>query len=337
MDLRSVYYFVRIADLGSVTSAAAHLNIAQPALSRHIRRLEEELAVTLFHRASRGVTLTDAGSKLYGHAVALLRDFERVRDEMKSYAERPAGKFKLGVVITLTPLLVPPLISRLRAEFPEVSLTVVENVGVQLEEWLLEGRLDAAVTTDRDATPLLVSTPLIREEMVFVTAPGTRRHDITLGELARTPLIMNDGLRRLTEQVLARPTRLLVDIELNAFDTARLMVSQGLGSTIVPHGFVWHDCLAGKLDAHRITENGVYRRVVVAAPASRHLSRVGEVVVQRLQEIAAELDAKGAFSLTSRPRAQGRTQNRRADGSIRPAVTKRRAVRARRKTTPRAT
>jgi DNA-binding transcriptional LysR family regulator len=64
MELRSLHYFVRIAELGSITRAAAHLHVAQPALTRHVQRLEEELNVALFTRANRGVRLTEAGQKL---------------------------------------------------------------------------------------------------------------------------------------------------------------------------------------------------------------------------------------------------------------------------------
>ena len=64
MELRSLGYFVRIAELGSFTRAAAHLRLAQPALTRHVQRLEEELGVALFTRANRGVRLTEAGEKL---------------------------------------------------------------------------------------------------------------------------------------------------------------------------------------------------------------------------------------------------------------------------------
>src|ERR1043166_4486864 len=77
MELRSLSYFVRIAELGSITRAAAHLRLAQPALTRHVQRLEEELGTALFTRANRGVRLTEAGEKLLESAMRILRDVER--------------------------------------------------------------------------------------------------------------------------------------------------------------------------------------------------------------------------------------------------------------------
>ena len=77
MELRSLAYFVRIAELGSITRAAAHLRLAQPALTRHVQRLEDELGVALFTRANRGVRLTEAGEQLLEGATRILRDVER--------------------------------------------------------------------------------------------------------------------------------------------------------------------------------------------------------------------------------------------------------------------
>src|SRR5947207_14355475 len=92
MELRSLGYFVRIAELGSITRAASHLRVAQPALTRHVQRLEEELNVALFTRANRGVRLTEAGQKLFDGATRILRDIERTGDEIRAQEAPPSGK-----------------------------------------------------------------------------------------------------------------------------------------------------------------------------------------------------------------------------------------------------
>src|SRR5437667_11548539 len=90
MELRSLAYFVRIAELGSITRAASHLRLAQPALTRHVQRLEEELGVALFTRANRGVRLTEAGEKLLESASRILRDVERSGDEIRAQDAPPS-------------------------------------------------------------------------------------------------------------------------------------------------------------------------------------------------------------------------------------------------------
>src|ERR1700676_4614218 len=89
MELRSLSYFVRIAELGSITRAAAHLHVAQPALTRHVQRLEDELNVALFTRANRGVRLTRAGQKLLDGAARILRDIERPGDAIRAQDAHP--------------------------------------------------------------------------------------------------------------------------------------------------------------------------------------------------------------------------------------------------------
>jgi DNA-binding transcriptional LysR family regulator len=79
LELRSLHYFVRIAELGSITCASAHLHVAQPALTRHVQRLEDELDVTLFTRANRGVRLTEGGQKLLESAQRILCASSRAR------------------------------------------------------------------------------------------------------------------------------------------------------------------------------------------------------------------------------------------------------------------
>ena len=107
MELRSLAYFLRIAELGSITRAAAHLRLAQPALTRHVQRLEEELGVPLFTRANRGVRLTEAGQKLLESAARILREVERTGDEIRAQDAHPSGRIILGITPTLCPVLVP--------------------------------------------------------------------------------------------------------------------------------------------------------------------------------------------------------------------------------------
>src|SRR5216684_2285613 len=141
MELRSLAYFTRIAELGSITRAASHLRLAQPALTRHVQRLEEELGVALFTRANRGVRLTEAGEKLLESASRILRDVERTGDEIRAQDAHPSGRIILGITPTLFPI---------------------------------DGRVDVALLSELSRSRLIVSTRLAEEEMVLVTQPGAR-------------------------------------------------------------------------------------------------------------------------------------------------------------------
>jgi len=254
MELRSLHYFVRIAELGSITRASAHLHVAQPALTRHIQRREDELDVTLFTRANRGVRLTEGGQKLLESAQRILRDVERAGDEIRAHKAHPSGKIVLAVTPTLCPVVVPDLFARMRRHYPMIELKVVHAGMVRLEEFLVDGRVDLALLSEMSKSRLIVSTRLAEEEMVLVTKPGARpRTIVSPDELSRTPLILGDGLRAAMETLLAgRGVELQVDTELNDHETIRLMVQQGVGASILPHSSVCRECARGLAEAHRI-------------------------------------------------------------------------------------
>src|SRR5205823_5076622 len=132
MELRSLHYFVRIAELGSITRAAAHLHVAQPALTRHVQRLEQELNVALFTRANRGVRLTEAGQKLLDGAARILRDLERTGDEIRAQDAHPSGKIILGITPTLCPVLVPELFGRMQRDYPAMD-ALLAGLGIELK------------------------------------------------------------------------------------------------------------------------------------------------------------------------------------------------------------
>src|ERR1041385_691984 len=215
MELRSLNYFARIAELGSITRAASHLHLAQPALTRHVQRLEEELGVALFTRANRGVRLTEAGQKLLDGATRILRDVERTGDEIRAQDAHPSGRIILGITPTLCPVLVPELFARMRREYPRVELKVMHAGMIRLEEFVIDGRVDIALLSELSRSRLVLSTRLAQEGVVLVTRPGVRPPGfVTDEELSRTPLILGDGLRMAMDALLAgRGVELKVEIE----------------------------------------------------------------------------------------------------------------------------
>jgi LysR family nitrogen assimilation transcriptional regulator len=311
MELRSLGYFVRIAELGSITRAAAHLRVAQPALTRQVQRLEEELGAALFTRVNRGVRLTEAGQRLLDSATRILRDVERTADEIRAHDAFPSGKIILGVTPTLCPVLAPDLFARMRQQFPNIELKVVHAGMVRLEEMLIDGRIDVALLSELSRSRLIVSTRLAEEEMVLVTRPGTRAPGVvTAAELRRTNLILGDGLRAAMDALLAGlGIELKVDVELNDHETIRRMVQQGVGASILPHASVAGECARGLTEAHRLTANGIFRTLALGVAANRSSSIAREAVVQAVTTLVADYAASGNLSRGSRRGRLGREAN----------------------------
>src|ERR1700731_2001747 len=160
MELRSLNYFVRIAELGTIPRAAAHLHVAQPALTRHVQRLEDELNVALFTRANRGVGLTEPGPKLLDGAPRILREIERTGDEIRAQDAHPSGKIILGITPPLCPVLVPELFAGMRRDYPMIELKVMHAGMGRLEEFVIDGRGDIALLSELSRSRLVVSTRL---------------------------------------------------------------------------------------------------------------------------------------------------------------------------------
>jgi LysR family transcriptional regulator, nitrogen assimilation regulatory protein len=309
MELRSLHYFVRIAELGSITRAAAHLHVAQPALTRHVQRLEDELNVALFTRANRGVRLTEAGQKLLDGATRILRDIERTGDEIRAQDAHPSGKIVLGITPTLCPVLVPELFARMRRDYPMIELKVMHAGMVRLEEFVIDGRVDIALLSELSRSRLIQSTRVAEEEMVLVTRPGARAGGSVGGdELQRTPLILGDGLRAAMDALLAgHGVELSVDTELNDHETIRLMVQQGAGATILPLSAVSRECARGLLEAHRITERGVFRILALGVRASRNASLAREAVARTIRAMVEAMDDGGRLTIVAKRPASRRS------------------------------
>ena len=307
MELRSLHYFVRIAELGSITRASAHLHVAQPALTRHVQRLEDELDVTLFTRANRGVRLTEGGQRLLESAQRILRDVERAGDEIRAHKAHPSGKIVLAVTPTLCPVVVPELFGRMRRHYPMIELKVVHAGMVRLEEFLVDGRVDLALLSEMSKSRLIMSSRLAEEEMVLVTKPAARpRAIVAPEELSRTSLILGDGLRAAMETLLAgRGVELQVETELNDHETIRLMVQQGVGASILPHSSVCRECARGLAEAHRITRSGVFRTLALGVAANRGASAARDAVAEVVTQVLRDIEAEGRL----RPFPSGRRRH----------------------------
>jgi DNA-binding transcriptional LysR family regulator len=143
MELRHLRYFVGVARESSFTKAAQKLRVAQPALSRQIRQLEEEVGVTLLERNHRGVHLTSAGKAFLSEAQALLEQSEQAIRIAQKTGQAGRAQLNVGYVWGLFHSLVPATIARFRQQFPDAAVHLFDMTATQQAEALVEGRLDA--------------------------------------------------------------------------------------------------------------------------------------------------------------------------------------------------
>lgn len=268
MDLKQLSNLIHVVELQSFSKAAAFLRIAQPALSRQVKSLEEELGVLLLERHGWGVTATAEGRILVEHARKLLRNLQEAREAVLALQAEPQGEVTLGVPTSVGAAMVPDLVQQFRRACPKVSLRLVEGFSASIHEWLLAGRLDLAILYETRETIAIGAEPLLAEEMVVVGAPGRLGPGpLSLAEVAKLPLILPGRPHRL---------RLLVDaafaearlearpvIEADALQLMKELARRDEGMTILPYSAVQAEDQAGGLAVARIAKPGIRRVLVV--------------------------------------------------------------------------
>jgi LysR family nitrogen assimilation transcriptional regulator len=300
MELRSIQYFVQVADEGSITRTADKIGIAQPALTRHIKQLEAELGTQLLTRLPRGVRLTTSGRDFLDHARSIILEVARASEHVRSKAQAPRGRVVMGTSPTLAPLLLSRCVARARQQCPAVTLKVIEGFSPQLLDALLTGRLDLAVMTNPPRTTALSLTPLCSEPLVVIAPPGARgtRHAFSLAELSRTPFIITIGLRTLVEQQLAAfGVGLKVEVEIDSVEAIRRLLVSGVGMTIMPVSAFHDEIRAGRVVAYPVEEANLHRILILARPVAEGRSAAIDEIEHIVRTEMADLVKAGFFRM----------------------------------------
>ena len=242
MDLKKLDYFVHVADLRSFTKAASMLSIAQSALSHQVRQLEMELDQALLYRNGRGVTPTEAGRRLLGHARGILMQVRRARDELTETRDAMVGHVTLGMPPSVARLLTVPLIKSFRNSFPKGSLAIAEALSVPVVERLIEGRVDIGLVYNPMPLPSVEIRPLQQQEIYLISpeSAGKDRHrkSVQLRELPRYPLIIpsrSNSNRMLIDAQLAQlGLKPRIELEIDGIASILDLVHEGYGHALLP-------------------------------------------------------------------------------------------------------
>ncbi|MYM33144.1 LysR family transcriptional regulator [Duganella sp. FT94W] len=300
MELRQLRYFVAIADHGSLSRAALMLHIAQPALTQQLRQLEQELGVQLLHRTAQGVLSTDAGKVFYEHAQAILKQVADARSAVAQSAERPSGSVTLGLPQSISGALALPLLKASRAQYPEITLQLTEELTGNLSDQLKSGRVNLAVLFDDGQLSQFATSPLAEEELHFIchadAAQATAAPaEITLEQALQAALILpglQHGVRPRIESV-ARTAGLNVGsvIEINSIAILKSALLADMGATILPSAPVLDELRRGALRARRIHSPAISRTVVLCSsrniPPTNAAAAIGRLVRQVSEQLCA--------------------------------------------------
>ncbi|NOZ97853.1 MAG: LysR family transcriptional regulator, partial [Gammaproteobacteria bacterium] len=168
MDIKQLRAFLTISETRNITKAAAMLNIVQPAVSRQIHLLEEELGVELFERGRHGMSLTQEGKVLEDYARRALKEIEAAKMELTSKDGALKGTVHIGILASLSELLSVALMRVMKKKFPDVNLKISVGYSGHLKEWLEAGEIDLALLYDSVPSKFIDSHQIVAEQLWLI-------------------------------------------------------------------------------------------------------------------------------------------------------------------------
>ncbi len=241
MNLRDLKYLVALAEHKHFGRAAAACFVSQPTLSTQIRKLEDELGVSLVERAPRHIMLTPAGRDAAERARRIVADVEDMKEAARRSRNPEAGAVRLGIFPTLGPYLLPHVVSRVRERFPQLELLLIEEKTEVILRQLREGKLDVGIL----ALPLhddQLHIELLFEEPFMLAVPQSHAlaasKTLTMQDLAHESLLLLEDGHCLRDQALD-VCHLAGAVEKTGFratslETLRQMVAANVGITLLP-------------------------------------------------------------------------------------------------------
>ena len=293
MNLQDLRYLVAVDDHRHFGRAAQACFVSQPTLSTQLRKLEDELGVTVFERAPRQVIPTDVGARIIEHARAVLDGVSRMEAVAANAREPGAATLRIGVFPTLAPYLLPHVVPVLHERFPRTELLWVEDKTEDVVEGILSGSLDAGLLAQPIEAQQLHCHPLFTEEFVLAVPEG---HELDAGAAVDPSVLTGADVLLLTEGHCLRDQALEVcstagaqerrGFRATSLETLRQMVAAGVGVTLMPRLSV----------SPPVPENASIRTLSFVDPAPhrviamfwRRTSVHGELLGQ-LAEVLAEL------------------------------------------------
>ncbi|WP_257549455.1 LysR family transcriptional regulator [Sphingopyxis sp. DBS4] len=241
MELRQIRYFKAVADAMSFVRGAYYLNVAQPALSRSIAKLEDEIGQALFVRHAKGVSLTDAGERFYRRASDILESVRQLIDEMATEGGDFSGTVALGAPQSIHMKLLLPVMAGFLARYPDCRVDLVQGSSSYLRDRIADGDLDVALISNTAEASGVMMIPLVSESFCLV-CPKDRRADfgaeVEVPDLVGLPLIMagypQSTLAYMEDAFPEVVRKLVVRSEVNSSALVGDLVERGAGYGIAP-------------------------------------------------------------------------------------------------------
>lgn len=304
MDFKQLRAVVTVAEVGSVTKAAHLLHMVQPAVSRHVSSLENELGVALFERTPSGMQITTAGAAFAARARRILAEAERARAEVRPSTTAVTGIATVGLLGSVERLLAGPLVEVVGRRHPGIELHLATAYSGHLQQWLDDGDLDVSLLYNLTTTQSVRVVPLLRDRMWAVAPTGaglTADRPMDLATVLAEPFVMpvagQHGIRLLLDEArvdLDVAPRVVAHANSMALQIA--LVEAGAGWTVLPAAGVTSLVEAGRLSAAPLRDPEIVRTVGLGLPRTGSTPPAVEVVASELLALVRSTVRSGAWS-----------------------------------------
>ena len=305
MDIRHLRYFVAISEERSLSAASRRLGVAQPSLSQHVIRLEDELGVALITRSAQGIQLTEEGRMLLRHARAICGSLDTCVAEMKEAGGALRGRVAFGMPPSVSMVMSVPLAETVRIEFPEVRLQAIEAMSGFIRNWIDDHTVDIGFLYYIDPKDSFHAIPILDEQLCFFSAPDNwplatpPGAPTSLAALRGLELILpspSHGLRKTIEShARAAGIDLTVVIEMDAMTQIKELVARGSGYTIFAPAAAYDFVARGELVKAPITDPDMSRPVYLVHSTTRPMTRACQSVQRLTLEVARDLVRRGIW------------------------------------------
>ena len=296
MDLRQLDILRAVAETGSFTSAGQQLHLSQSAVSRQILLLEEELNEQLFLRLGRKIRITPAGTTLLALSHRMFEDLERTRASILESQNAVSGTLRLVGGMTVCLYVFPALLKAFRREHPGVEVKLTPGATPRLIRQLRSGTADLGLLTLPVDDPNLVSLPVMREELLLVTAPThplARKKVVTPQDLVRQPFVLfeaGSGSRKAIEEFFVKEQIApKVVTETENVEIIKALVEIGMGITIIPYQAVAREVRAGHLFCARIAGQQLVRETGWVHLRVNRVPRAVQEMMRTLEHVRPKL------------------------------------------------
>nr|WP_111299107.1 LysR family transcriptional regulator [Paracoccus saliphilus] len=303
VDIRQLRYFLAIAEARSISAAAVAVGVAQPSLSQHIQRMEEELGLKLVDRSPRGSLLTQEGHVLVEHARRICDSLDRCVADMRELGGVIRGKVGFGMPPSCSMVLSVPLAETVRLELPEVRLRAAEAMSGYIKNWIKDGTVDIGFLYDLTDAESLRATHVMNEELFFYSAPDAwplqtpPGAPVALRDLQDLDMILTSrGLRQTIESYCQKHgVTLNVVIEMDAMTQIKELVARGSGYTIFAPVAAQDYVRRGELLRAPIVQPTMLRPVYLVSNPARVMTRACRSVEQVTLDVSRELVQRGIW------------------------------------------